>query len=188
MSRTGGFARGVLLVAAIVILAPAPAQAQYRSNPVAGTPEFKQLLEGRPVILTTFDDIEFEGVVRAVSATGVVFDRKVSASEIPFGRIRKIEKPSYRLRKGTLIGLTVGVGLGLKEAIGSCEGSECRAYFVLGTAFGTGMGAFFDGMSHLKRGNKDIIYIGRKSSTTTFALSPIVTPARKGAVLSISWR
>jgi len=183
------FARFTAMAATIGLLAPAAAQAQAGPDqPVPGSPEFAKLLEGRRVILTTMDDAEIDGVVTSVSATGVVFGRREPAREVPFGRIRKIEKPSYRIRRGTLIGLAVGTGLGIREATGSCSGSECRAYLIMLGAAGAGFGAYFGAMNHLKRGNKDVIYVGGRSRTATFVVAPILSPTRKGAALAISWR
>jgi hypothetical protein len=160
-----------------------------------GTPAFTRALQGKSVWITTSDGFRGRGVVTSLSATGMVVTDNGSTTTVPFGDVVKVEKASHRLRNGTLIGLASGAGFGVMIGALLCEG-DCSAgefagislaagglYGGMGAGIGVGIGAL---VNAAKR-HGDVVY-DAKRRTTTVAVSPILSPTRKGMAFSMTWR
>jgi hypothetical protein len=175
-----------------VAVAQTPTAGAPAQTVLLGTPEFARLIQGKKVRITTLEGKRVDGVFAVVPAGLLVgptarAGRQTPGTMVPFDQIARVERvssPHRGLRNGLLIGLGVGGGLALLgESL--CEG-ECRGSVLLaasGAGVGAGIGALVDALSR----TDNVIYdAGRR--TTTMALSPILSPKRKGLTFSITWR
>ncbi len=163
---------------------PAGATAQ---TTFLSTPAFARLVQGKSVVVTRSDGTWQEGTVKSLSPTGLVVSGDRFTTSVPFDQIVKVEKSSYRLRKGTLIGLGVGAGIGLFAWLSSDFEDEGPGPLLMWTGIGVGAGAIVGAAMHLSRGDRDVVY-DAKRRTTTMALAPILSPTRKGLAFSMTWR
>ena len=155
-----------------------------------GTPAFANMVHGKNVWITA-DGVRREGHITSFSTSALTLVEDGATYTIPFKQIMRVEKTAHHLRKGTLIGLVAGAGLGLASAAGLCADEYCYAsdyvlftvfYGGIGAAAGVGIGAIVKAVS--KHGQ--IIYDARRQ--TTVSLAPILSPTRKGVALSMTWR
>jgi len=190
-----GTGRTAILWMATTLLASSIAAAQTPPAPPAATSqtglvwsvEFAQRVTGRHLIITTSDGRIYEGTV-TVSPTGLETTGRTNAA-VPFNQIVRIEKPTYRVRLGIVWGAVAGATTGLITActVETHCGDEA---FLLGLAFGglgTGVGAAIGGALNRSHRNDDILYDSNRR-TTTVAIAPILSPARKGVAVRVSWR
>jgi hypothetical protein len=105
----------------------------------------------------------------------------------------RVEKSTHRVRNGALIGLAAGAGFGVLLGVAYCSGDEyCEPYaaakagLVYG-GLGAAAGAAIGGILNAARESGDVLYDSRPT-TPTVSVAPILSPTRKGALLSMTWR
>jgi hypothetical protein len=106
---------------------------------------------------------------------------------MPLAQVWKVDKTSHNVRKGALIGLLVGAGVGAWPAMkGNCgDGCGWWPYYLgMFAGAGAGVGALIGSGINLER---DAIYDAGRSPQPAVRLTPIVTPRRAGAHLSVNW-
>jgi hypothetical protein len=147
---------------------------------------FKQLVDGKQVLVRTTDGRVFEEVF-ALSSNALVAS---GFTTIPFDQISSVSKASFRIRHHTFIGLGIGAVVG---GVLACRDGFCSdgPYWLLGAMFGGGIGAGIGAgvggiLNRINRDN-DLIYDANRR-TTTMALAPILSPTRKGFAFSMTWR
>ncbi len=186
---------GVATMSAVIIMlaataasaqvpAPTPAQSAFLGI------SFATVTNGRDVWITMSDGSRLKARVTAVAPTGlVVTEANGQGQTVRFEGISRIQRVSHRLRTGTLVGLGVGAGLGaLGAAVCDGEAGCAPAIFFTYAAFGAGIGALSGAIRNAANRDEDIVYDAANRTTTTVALTPIVSRTRKGAALSITWR
>jgi hypothetical protein len=166
-----------------------PVQAAAPSTTAASIPAYASGLNGRDVRVTA-DGVQHRGVVSSLSTAGLVLSENGAPTAIPFSKVERVEKVTHRVRKGTLIGLASGAGLGILLA-GMCEEDASPGcggiIFGLVSAIGAGAGAGLGAFTHSVRKDGDVLYqTSRKPTTVSFA--PILSRTRKGAAFSVAWR
>lgn len=184
--------RRVVLIAAALLTIGANARAQVGSpNVVPGTAAFRNAVDGKTVWMTTTDGVRQKGRVIQVTGTDLIWSGK-RTTPIPFSQIARIEKVSHRVRNSVLLGLAAGAGLQLLLTIQSYYPDESclMATFLcaggvalIGVGVGTGVGL----VNHATRGDQDVIYDAQRRRLSTTVV-PIVSPARKGIGIAVSWR
>jgi len=207
-ARIKSFTGSMVMSATLIALAAPVASAQ---EPVAAAPAatlaaadqsvsshtaffstaFATALNGRQEVwITLSDGSQMKGRVTAVAPTGLtVTGISGQGQTVPFGDITKIQKVSTRLRKNTLVGLGVGLGLGAYGALFCGQArSGCQAPLIATYAsVGAGIGALTGAIKNALHRDEDIVYDAARR-TKTVALTPIVSRTRKGAAMSITWR
>jgi hypothetical protein len=180
----------VLLASSIAAAQPPPAPAPPAAAPQTGlvwSVDFAQRVTGRHLIITTSDGRLYEGTV-TVSPTGLETTGTTNAA-VAFNQIVRIEKPTYRVRLGVIWGAVAGATTGL---IAACTvethcGDEAFLLSLALGGLGTGVGAAIGGALNRAHRNDDILYDSNRR-TTTMAIAPILSPARKGVAVRVTWR
>ena len=199
ISRFTFFVRPAALSVAVTLFAASIAVAQTREPTyptgaatqaaVGGVPTFASQLQGKNVWITA-DGARVRGRVTSLSPTGLVLVEDGAPTTIPYAKIVRVEKSSHRLRNGTLIGLVAGAAVGL-GAVAGCGWEDCEEGIIILPAFFTGIGAAagvgFGAIVNAAQKSGDVLYDARRR-TTTMALSPILSPTRKGLAFSMTWR
>lgn len=168
----------------------APASAPVLSPGPKDPAAFARVVPGRKVRITRPDGFRREGIVQSISPTAVVVMFGDAEMSLPFSQIEQVETVPNRFKKGAIIGLVVGAGIGLVGTLAcgeECQSAESVAivgvYSGLGAVTGLGIGA----LVHAARPHGDVVY-DAKSRTTTIAFAPIVSPTRKGLAFTMTWR
>jgi hypothetical protein len=192
LSCTLGLSIGIAAFAFSPASAQTFAPGSAPASPTSGAPVLARALQGKNVWISA-DGARVRGRVTSLDPTGLVLVEDGVATTIPYKNIVRVEKSTHRLRNGALIGLVSGAGFGLVMGGLWCGGDEyCEpgtvplitAYYAgLGAAAGVGIGAIV----HAARKNGDVLYDARHS-TTTMSLAPILSPGRKGAAFTMTWR
>jgi hypothetical protein len=174
-------------------LAPSPlaAQAPTASPAATGdqtspllTPAFAKSIQGKQIVVTTSDGRTRKGKF-TVSPAGLTAERTQPPEVVPLGDIVKVKRVSHGLRNGTLIGFGVGFGLSLPILAGGCESDDCSVEGLIMMALGTGIGA---GIGALFQTNKENVVYDAKRHAASTSVAPILTPARQGVAVLVSWR
>jgi hypothetical protein len=184
---------GTWLIAAVwmvLVLGLAPAASAQTTAPSArpGTPEFAKQIDGRHVTITLADGRDYDGLF-AIEGQTLVSRSQHATVTLPVEQIVRVEKNPRRIRLHALIGLVVGGGLGATALIGCDE--DCVAvgfvaagfYGGIGAAVGTGVGAILNSVNH----ERDVIYDSNRR-TVAWSVAPILSPTRRGAAATFSWR
>ena len=177
-------------IASAQTAAPDTATGAASRSASVGIPAFARQALGKNVWITA-DGARLRGQVTSLSDAGLVVDEDGAPTTIAYDTIVRIEKSSHRLRNGTLIGMAAGAGFAFTVLATACDGAcstgewiGLPAYWAgLGAAAGVGIGA----LVHAVKKGGDVIYDTRRT-TTTISLAPILSPTRKGAAFSMSWR
>jgi len=189
LRRTMTLSLAIGLIASSIAAAQTPPASPNAGagNELVWSAAFAQSVTGRHLIITTKDGLRYEGVIN-VSRTALETSK---GAAVPFGQIGRIEKPTYRMRKGAWLGAAAGVAIGMGTAcvIWDCsEGPE--GILALGAVYGgigAGAGAAIGAALNHARRNDDILYDYYRR-TTTIAVAPIVSPTRKGVAMKVTWR
>ena len=168
---------------------PQPGTRTQEQTVLMSTPAFANLVQGKTVKVTKSDGTWQEGVVKSISTTSMVVAGDGFSASVPFDQVVKVEKASYRIRKGTLIGLGAGAGVGLVSWLSQPYPEEGDGFFLfaLSTGIGVGAGAIIGAVMHASRGDRDVIYNASRQ-TKTLTLSPILSRTHKGVAFSMTWR
>ena len=200
-SRIESLARSAAISAVLLFLASSPASAQTAPPAAAPAPTaaqsaflgatFAQAVHGREVWITTSDGSRLKARVVAVAPTGLtVTGTSGQGRTLRFEEIARLQKVSHRLRTHTIVGLSVGTGIGLLGAI-ACEGEGdggCGAAVLLSYAgIGLGIGALNGAIRNAVNRDNDLIY-DAGLRTTTLAIAPMLSPTRKGVAFTMTWR
>jgi len=187
--------RAAILSVVLTLLVSSIAAAQTPSASPAAAPgtglvwsvEFAQRVTGRHLIVTTLDGRRYEGVVN-VSPDSLETTGK-NAATVALNQIVRIEKPTYRMRKGAWLGAAAGAALGMLACVSSCD-DEPELFFALGAVWGgigAGVGAGIGAALNHAHRNDDILFDSNRRMTRV-AVTPILSPARKGVAVRVSWR
>jgi hypothetical protein len=192
--RSSRFLARLVAVFLVLVTLPSVASAQTPPQPASTQMQFlgasfAQAYQGREVWITALGGPRFKARIGTVGADGLT----VTAADgqprtIRFPELTRIEKAAHRLRNHTLAGLIVGSGFGL-IGFAACEGEAgCGAAFLaIYGGIGTGIGALNGAIQNNLNRDDDLIYQST-ARTTAFAVTPVVSPARKGVSFSVSWR
>ena len=150
---------------------------------------------GQKVIITDEDGHEVAGRIDSIDADSIRIDTKGQATDVPYGRILRIDRPPDTLANGALIGLGAGALFGLlslavedasrcdSSAFFACADPTLLGYVVI-PAFTGGLGAAIGvGIDALIRRDREIY---RRGAVRTSA-APVLGPGIRGAALSVSW-
>jgi hypothetical protein len=164
---------------------PQPASSQLEFLGVS----FAQAYQGREVWITAAGGPRFKARVGTVGADGLTVNpANGQPRTIRFPEISKVEKVTHRLRNHTLTGLVIGSGLGLVGLFACDDDAACAAEaFLFYGGIGAGIGALNGAIRNSLNRDDDLIYQAA-ARTTTFAVTPIVSPTRKGVAFSMGWR
>jgi len=198
MSLKLSWRRGVAVLA-LIGLAASPAAAQFmpprpappRQPPVdIASPTFAKLITGKSIVVLTKDGRDYEGVF-TISGDSLVMSNALLQTTVPFDQVARVSKSTFRIKKHSLIGLSVGAVLGGLFAREACEGG-CHArdgliMVGLAAASGAGIGAMNGARGNAFNYYRDIIY-DAGMRTRTLAVAPVVSRARKGVVFVMAWR
>jgi hypothetical protein len=192
LSRALLLSIGVTTLTTSIAAAQALAPGNATAPSTTAVPSFAQAIKGQDVWISA-DGTRVRGRVTSIGATSLVLVEDGLATTISYKSIVRVEKSTHRLRKGTLIGLVSGAGLGLVVGAAYCGGDEwCDSWTVagltgyyagLGAAAGVGIGAIV----HAAKKSGDVLYDVRRS-TTTMSFAPILSPTKKGMAFSMTWR
>jgi hypothetical protein len=187
----------LFLVAPSLAFAQTPATATGVAAP-GGETAVQSLLQvqGKRAWITTVDGKREKAYVVTVAPSGVtVAVTARTTREIAFAEILKVQTTASssggasRLVRGGLIGFGSGFG-GMALLLATCWDDECEpslapavGFGALGAGIGVGIGA----LMNLHDRPSDVIY-SKPRSTTTFNVAPILSPTRKGAAVSLTWR
>ncbi len=186
------------VVAVLALFAPSLSIAQTATaNPAAGTAAqagllstsaFARLIEGKQVIVTTVDGLQYVGIL-TVSGNALVASGSKLNTTIPFDQVARVQKDSFRIRHDWMIGLGVGAAVGVAVRVAEGEGGVVGILLLIGNYGGIGaaIGAGVGGILNKIHSGDDVIYDSRRR-TTTMALAPIVSPTRKGVAFTMTWR
>jgi hypothetical protein len=199
MTRRSSFSRrtAILSVTSLLIASslaaaqtPAASQGAVPDNGLVWSVDFAQRVTGRHLIITTMSGQRFEGTV-IVSPTGLETAGKAGSS-VPFGQIARIEKPTYRMRQGAWLGAAAGATLGIVVACANDRYCGEEGAWLAGGLFfggiGAGAGAAIGAALNHAHKNDDVLYDHYRRPTTTVAVAPIVSQARKGVMVRVAWR
>jgi hypothetical protein len=105
---------------------------------------------------------------------------------VPFDQVVKVQRVTHRVRNFLLIGLGVGLATG---AWAERPGDDTAPFTLTGFfgGIGAGAGAGIGVFLNVLHRHGDVIY-DAKPRTTIMALTPILSPTRKGVALSMTWR
>jgi hypothetical protein len=169
--------------------APAPPAGSQTQTSFLGTPAFAQLTDGKSIVVHTSDGRDFEGVF-SISEHALVMARFIT---IPFEQVARVQKSTFRIRLHSLIGLGVGAAVGGLTLLANCNG-DCgdgpglaAAFVGAGGGIGAGIGAGVGGILNAVNADKDVIYDANRRATTV-AVAPILSPARRGVAVTVTWR
>ena len=169
-------------LAVFVILAAGPASAQTIANSFE---ELQTVLQkGQTVIVTDASGQRVKGKVSDVSRSSLVV-LIPDARTFTEGTVTEIRSAAGSLRRGALMGVGVGAGLGAAVVLAKCRnGPDCSyalkvgaGYAGLGVAIGAGIGAM------LSKGGR-VVYRSRQH-TRSLILSPLLGKDRQGALVSV---
>jgi len=184
-----------ILIASIVLLAPALAVAQ---ESVTSFDQLGMRLKpGDRIWVTDAKGREVEGRIQRVWADALTIETETSTTfpARDVSLIREVRPDS--LRNGTLIGLGVGGGLAAAWCLGAAASShsssvsagvECAEGFIVFGGLGTLLGLVIDAAVP---GKGLVVYRASGASGVPgharLSLAPVITPRTKGVVLSISF-
>jgi hypothetical protein len=165
-----------------------PAHAQGTQSAPLGTPEFAKQIDGKRVTITLTDGRNYDGLF-VIEGQTLVSRGQPATVTLPANQIVRVEKNPRRIRLHSLIGLTIGAGLGA-VALAACY-EDCVAvgfaaigiYGGLGAAIGTGVGAILNSVNR----EHDVIYDSNRR-TVAWSVAPMVSPTRRGATFTVRWR
>src|SRR5688572_27428320 len=173
----------LLLVSAGFVLAASPSQGQTPS------PDRVRASIGKSVAITEQDGTRHKGRLASLSTTEVVVSRDGRDVKLPLADVRRVERTSYAIRNGIIIGVIGAAGaLGISCAIERCPAALTTEFFpdtALVLAVGAGAGA---GLGWLFRGSAASRTIFEAPSKATITIAPAVGKQRAGIQTTISWR
>jgi len=149
--RFFSLSQAAALAAIVLTVSPMSAAAQgLQASPPAGiqtdaafltTPAFARVVEGKSIVVITTAGQRYEGHF-TISGQALVIHVPSTTVTVPFEEVARVQKSTYRIRKHTLIGLGVGVGVaGILTAAACAEGCDGDPWFLVYGAFGAGIGA-----------------------------------------------
>ncbi|HEX5071479.1 MAG TPA: hypothetical protein VFV78_14790 [Vicinamibacterales bacterium] len=180
--------RRALFDAGRSIVAPEPAASPVtRTTSAAAVPALKP---GKKVRITRSDGFEREGVVHSVTATtmNVTFGQTTVA--LPVDHIQGVHTLQNHIKRGVIAGLAVGGGLAGLAAAGcgsDCSGNDRAAITIIGAGFGTSIGMGIGAIVQALKPRGTQVYAA-PNRTPTFAMAPMIGPARRGLVVTMTWR
>jgi hypothetical protein len=145
-----------------------------------------RLRPGRKVAITDEQGEKITGPFRSLDADRISIGQDGKVRDVRLGQVLRIEAVDD-LKNGLLIGLGIGAGLFVVEAIAAgSDGITLNAagYAVVGSIYaglGAGIGA---GIDALVGGNKTIY---RRGSTPRVTVGPTLRPRRAGVDVAFSW-
>lgn len=157
-----------------VPIAPAPAAAQVAPP------------SGPKVRVVGLDGSRHDGrlVTLGQSEVSLVEDEEVLT--IPLRDVRSVRKVTHRVRDGVIWGAIAGFVAGYFASCGGGDEEDCWPEFgAMIAGPGAAAGAFLGATMNVTHQRSDLLYPAPNSPTAT--ISPIVTPRRAGAALSVRW-
>lgn len=172
----------------IALLSMAPTTAMAQDPPLNRTPV--ELAIGEQVRVTTKDGKVTSGRLSRVTEAEVVIVGGGRLHEIPWVDVRQIDRlaRAVSVRKSTLIGLGIGLGVGaVSLATGGCEedagtfAMECVGLFA---GIGAGSGALAGVIMNALRPSRVVYRADRQHG---FMLAPVVSRHRAAVLGTIRW-
>jgi hypothetical protein len=175
MRRVATIASTAFLLMAATVFAQVPSElSETRLRP------------GRTVAITDEQGEKITGPFRSLDADRISIGQDGKVRDVRLAQVLRIEEVDD-LKNGMLIGLGIGAGLFIVEAIAAqSDGITLNAagYALVGSIYaglGAGIGA---GIDALVGGNKTIY---RRGSTPRVTVGPTLRPRRAGVDVVLSW-
>jgi len=154
----------------------APPPASPRRNPSAS--------RGKKVRLTLTDGTRHTGRLASFSATEVVVVGDNDFIKSSLKDVRRLERVGYGVLKGALAGTAAGVYVGIAVGEPSTPGDWLEPLLTF-SAVGAGIGAGIGIVIDAARAGRNLLY--EAPGGATIVATPLVSPTRAGAALSVRW-
>jgi hypothetical protein len=190
IARSALISTALLALPTMLASAQTPAQAQAAGLTPAeftGT-SFAQVFQGREAWITMSNGTRTKAVLGRVAPAGLIVTANGQSYTLRLGEISRIDKVTHRLRNHTIAGLTIGCGLGL-FGIAACDGEAGCAFGFIAAygGMGVGIGALNGAVRNSMNRDDDLIYLAGARDAPV-AVTPIMSRARQGVALTLSWR